>query len=180
MAKRAGLGRIPDRVGIEHRPASAEQRLSIGHWEGDTVLHGHKQSGLVTLVERLSGYLCAERLETLQAGPTTEAIVRQLRPIRGAVQSLTMDNGFEFAGHRCVGRALSARTYFCDPYRSSQRGTNENTSGLLRQYFPEGTDFRTVTKRRLRAVVEQLNNRPRKRLGYRTQPSCSGVNIQAN
>ena len=168
LAKRAGLGRIPNRVGIEDRPGHVDERLTIGDWEGDTVLHGHKQSGMVTLVERRSGYLLAEVLPQLKAEPTGEAIIRQFRRIRGAVKTLTFDNGFEFADHQRVGQALSAATYFCDPYRSSQRGTNENTNGLLRQYFPKGTDFRKVSSRQLRETVEQLNDRPRKRLGYRT------------
>ena len=168
LAKRAGLGRIPNRVGIEHRPEHVDGRCTIGHWEGDTVLHGHKQSGMVTLVERRSGYLLAERLTQLKAEPTAQAIIRQCRRIRGAVKTLTLDNGFEFANHERVSQALSAEAYFCDPYRSSQRGTNENTNGLLRQYFPKGTDFRTISDRALRRTVEQLNNRPRKRLGYRT------------
>ncbi|PAU75354.1 IS30 family transposase, partial [Halovibrio salipaludis] len=95
LAKRAGLGRIPNRVGIEQRPGEVDRRQTLGHWEGDTVLHGHKQSGLVTLVERRSGYLLAERLVQLKARPTAEAIIRQFRPIRGAVRTLTLDNGFE-------------------------------------------------------------------------------------
>ena len=168
LAKRAGLGRIPNRVGIEQRPSDVEKRHTLGHWEGDTVLHGHKQSGLVTLVERRSGYLLAERLPQLKARPTAEAIIRQFRPIRGAVRTLTLDNGFEFADHERISQVLSAGTYFCDPYCSSQRGTNENTNGLLRQYFPKGTDFRKISEKALRATVKQLNNRPRKRLGYRT------------
>ena len=87
---------------------------------------------------------------------------------RRAVKTLAFDNGFEFADHQRVGQTLSAATYFCDPYRSSQRGTNENTNGLLRHYFPKGTDFRKVSDRQLRQIVEQLNDQPRKRLGYRT------------
>ncbi|WP_175469686.1 IS30 family transposase, partial [Marinobacter sp. AC-23] len=95
-------------------------------------------------------------------------IIRELRPIRGAVQTLTLDNGSEFADHPTFSKALSLTSYFCDPYRSSQRGTNENTNGLLRQYFPKGTDFAKVSRKAIRQAVNKLNNRPRKRLGYRT------------
>ncbi|MGP4848226.1 IS30 family transposase [Marinobacter sp. 1Y8] len=168
LAKSAGLGKIPDRVGIEHRPAEIEQRLRIGDWEGDTVLKGHKESGLATVVDRRTGYLQAALLPEVKANLTADAMIRLLRPLRGAVKTLTLDNGSEFAEHRRIGKAVSAGTYFCDPYRSSQRGTNENTNGLIRQYFPKGTDFRKVTKAQLKRVVDKLNNRPRKRLGYHT------------
>ncbi|SFT61366.1 IS30 family transposase, partial [Halomonas saccharevitans] len=91
-----------------------------------------------------------------------------LKPRRGAVQTITLDNGSEFAEHQAVSKAVTAATYFCDPYCSGQRGTNENTNGLIRQYFPKGTDFRQVTDAELRRVLRKLNDRPRKRLGYRT------------
>lgn len=167
-AKSAGLGKIPNRTGIEQRPAAVETRLSLGHWEGDTVLHGHKQSGIATLVERRSGYLLAGLLPKIKSVLTADAIIRLLRPVRGAVKTLTLDNGSEFADHQRMTEALSMATYFCDPYCSGQRGTNENTNGLIRQYFPKGTDFSKVAQRALNRVVEELNNRPRKRLGYRT------------
>ncbi|MGP9656180.1 IS30 family transposase [Halomonas sp. AOP35-4E-18] len=167
-AKNAGLGKIPDRVGIEHRPAEVENRHHIGHWEGDTVLQGHKQSGIVTLVERRSGYLLAARLPSITAALTKTAMIRLLKPRRGAVKTITLDNGSEFSEHQAVARAVAARTYFCDAYCSGQRGTNENTNGLIRQYFPKGTNFRQVTDAELRRVVRKLNDRPRKRLGYRT------------
>ncbi|MBZ5877443.1 IS30 family transposase [Chromohalobacter israelensis] len=168
QAKSAGLGKIPNRVGIEHRPAAVNDRRFIGHWEGDTVIQGHKQSGLVTLVERRSGYLLAARLPKISAKLTKAAMIRLLKPHRGAVQTITLDNGSEFADHEAVAKAVTATTYFCDPYCSGQRGTNENTNGLIRQYFPKGTDFRQVTDAKLRKVVKNLNDRPRKRLGYRT------------
>lgn len=168
QAKSAGLGKIPNRVGIEHRPNHVETRLTIGDWEGDTVLYGHKQSGLVTLVERRSGYLLAARLCQVTAERTGQAMIRLLKPRRGAVSTITLDNGAEFAGHQTVAKAVSANIYFCDPYCSGQRGTNENTNGLIRQYYPKGTDFRKITDADLRTVVKKLNNRPRKRLGYRT------------
>jgi len=168
LAKRAGLGKILGRVGIEHRPKAVDERLHIGHWEGDTILHGRKNSGAVTLVERRTGYLLADCVPKLKAGLVTDVIIRGLRPIRGAVQTLTLDNGSEFADHQTFSETLSLTSYFCDPYRSSQRGSNENTNGLLRQYFPKGTDFAKVSRKAIRQAVNRLNNRPRKRLGYRT------------
>jgi len=168
LAKRAGLGKIPERVGIECRPKAVDDRLHIGHWEGDTILHGHKNSGAVTLVERRSGYLLADCVPKLKADLVTGVIIRELKPIRGAVQTLTLDNGSEFADHQTFSKALSLDSYFCDPYRSSQRGSNENTNGLLRQYFPKGTDFAKVSRKAIRRAVNRLNNRPRKLLGYRT------------
>ncbi len=168
QAKSAGLGKIPNRIGIEHRAAEVDARLRIGHWEGDTMLKGHKQSGLVTLVERRSGYLLAARLPNITAELTQKAMIRLLKPRRGAVQTVTLDNGSEFANHETVAQAVTAAVYFCDPYCSGQRGTNENTNGLIRQYYPKGTDFRQVTDAELRRTVNKLNDRPRKRLGYRT------------
>lgn len=167
-AKEAGLGKIPNRVGIECRPQEIESRAAMGHWEGDTVLQGHKQSGLVTLVERRSGYLLAGRLKSFTASQTTRTVIRLLQPIRGVAKTLTLDNGSEFAEHEQMARALGLAAYFCDPYCSGQRGTNENTNGLLRQYYPKGTDFAKRSQTHINRVVEQLNNRPRKRLGYRT------------
>ena len=168
LKKRAGCHLIPNRVGIEHRPAAVEQRLEIGHWEGDTVMQGHKKSGVVTLVERRSGFLVASRLDGFQALSTANLIISLLKPFQEGVHSITFDNGVEFAQHEKVSRELEAATYFCDPYRSSQRGSNENTNGLLRQYYPKKTNFSQVTQEELAAVVEKLNTRPRKRLGYRT------------
>lgn len=167
-AKEAGLGKIPNRVGIECRPQEIEDRATLGHWEGDTVLQGHKQSGMVTLVERRSGYLLAGRLQQFTASQTARTVIRLLKPIRGAAKTLTLDNGSEFAEHEHMAGELNLSAYFCDPYCSGQRGTNENTNGLLRQYYPKGTNFAKLSQAHINRVVEQLNNRPRKRLGYRT------------
>ena len=116
QAKSARLGKIPNRVGIEHRPAEVDDRRFIGRWEGDTVIQGHKQSGLVTVVERRSGYLLAARLPRISAELTKAAMIRLLKPRRGAVQAITLDNGSEFAEHQAVAKAVTAATFFCDPY----------------------------------------------------------------
>ena len=167
-AKDAGLGEIPNRVRIEYRPKEIESRAALGHWEGDTVLQGHKQSGLVTLVKRRSGYLLAGRLKRFTANQTARTVIRLLKPVRGAAKTLTLDNGSEFAEHEHVAKELDLAAYFCAPYCSGQRDTNENTNGLLRQYYPKGTNFPSLSQTHINRVVEQLNNRPRKRLGYRT------------
>ena len=132
------------------------------------LLKGHKQSGLVTLIERRSGYLMAERLPKITSELTEKAMIRLLKPRRGAVKSVTLGNGSEFACHEGVAKVVSASVYFCDAYCSGQRGTNENTNGLIRQYFPKGTGFHQITDAEVRRVVNKLNDRPRKRLGYRT------------
>jgi transposase, IS30 family len=168
QAKSAELGKIPNQAGIKHRPTEVYARLFIGYWEGDTVIQGLKQSGLITLVERRSGYLLAARLPRISAELTQAAMIRLLKPHRDAVHTITLDNGSEFAGHVAVAKAVIAATYFCDPYCSAQRGSNENTNSLVRQYFYKGTDYRQVTDPELRKVVNKLNDRPRKRLGYRT------------
>ena len=112
--------------------------------------------------------LTAAELAEVRAGLTADAMVRLLRLLRGAMKTLTLDNGSEFSEHRRIGKAVTANTYFCDSYRSSQRGTNENANALIRQHFPKGTDFRKVTRAQLKRVVDKLNNRPRKQLGYHT------------
>ncbi|MBZ0333203.1 IS30 family transposase [Marinobacter sp. AL4B] len=141
---------------------------TLGRWEGDTVLQGHKQSGLVTQVERRSGCLLAGRLSEFTAKQTARTVIRRLQPVRGAAQTLTLDNGSEFSEHENMAQTLNLFAYFCDPYCSGQRGTNENTNGLLRQYCPKGTNFAKRSQTHINRVAEQLNNRPRKRLGYRT------------
>lgn len=132
------------------------------------MLKGHKQPGLVTLVERRSDYLMAARLPKITADLTAAAMSRLLKPRRGAVKSITLYNGSGFAHHETVAKAVSASVYFCDAYCSGQCGTNENTNGLIWQYFPKGADFQHVTDAEVRRVANKLNDRPRKRLGYRT------------
>ena len=131
-------------------------------------MKGHKDSALVTLFERRSGYLKMAILEAVSAGNTAKAIVRLLAPIRGAVKTITFDDGSESAAHEVVSKALTAKAFFYDPYMSCQRGTNENTNGLIRQYFPKGTDFAQLWKSDIRKVANALNNRPKVRLGFRT------------
>lgn len=160
---------ISNRQNISARPQSVESRRHFGDWEADTV-RGKLNSGhIATLVDRRSRYTVIAKLEKNRAHCFNEAVIARLKkdawlPIR----TITADNGPEFARHKELGDELGASIYFADPYSSWQRGTNENTNGLIRQYLPKGMDFRTVTSERIALVENLLNNRPRKTLNYRT------------
>lgn len=161
-------GRIPDRVGIEQRPAGADSRRRIGHWEGDTIIGKGHQGAAVTLVERKSRFLRMGKLSGKSAKQTQQAIQRRLRPMAERVQTLTFDNGKEFSNHGAITNTLEATAFFADAYASWQRGTNENTNGLIRQYLPKNRDLLTLTGAEVRRIEERINHRPRKCLGYRT------------
>jgi len=161
-------GHIVDAVSIRERPATVEDRAVPGHWEGD-LLAGARNSYIATLVERHSRYVCLVRVTTTE----TQAVVRALaqhvhRLPDGLMTTLTWDRGLELAAHRTFSIATGVRVYFCDPKSPWQRGTNENTNGLLRQYFPKRTDLSIYSQQDLDAVALRLNTRPRKTLGYRT------------
>ena len=161
-------GQIPDAVSIALRPASAEDRAIPGHWEGD-LLAGAKNTHIATLVERQSRFVQLIKVE----GKDTESVVRALtrhvqRLPEGLMASLTWDRGTEMAEHKRFTVATDVAVYFCDPQSPWQRGTNENTNGLLRQYFPKGTDLSTFTQAELNAFALRLNTRPRKTLGFMT------------
>ena len=135
-------------------------------WEGDTVL-GSGSAALVTLVERKSGLVEIRKVARCTAEATREAIMDALRHWQPVVKSITFDNGKEFAAHEQVAAKLECPVYFARPYHSWERGTNENTNGLIREYFPKGTDFAQVSEEQIQEVEDRLNLRPRKRLGYR-------------
>jgi transposase, IS30 family len=160
---------IAHRVPISERPAAVDARNEIGHWEGDTVV-GKQQDGFaVTLVERTSRLLAAAKTETKAAQEVQRAVINALqdRPTSW-VRTITFDNGTEFAGHQNVARELGVSIYFADPYSACQRGSNEQVNGLIRRYLPKNTRFSTLTQEHLDHIVEKINNRPRKCLGYRT------------
>ena len=161
-------GVLKNRVGIEQRPAVVDSKKRIGDWEGDTVIGGGRKGVLVTLVERKSRYTLAYPLASKHSAGVTQAIVDLLRPHRQACKTLTFDNGKEFAEHEFIARSLSAKVYFAHPYCSWERGLNENTNGLLRQFFPKGCSLLKVTQAQVDEAVYLLNHRPRKCLGYRT------------
>jgi len=160
--------RIPDRVSIRERPEAVNVRGEFGHWEGDTVEGRAHRDGLHAEVERVSRFLLAAKVARI-ASPETSTVQQMLFAAlpEDARKSTTLDNGRENHEHSQL-HALGIRTYFCDPYSSWQRGTGEFHNGLLRRYFPKGTDFATVDDEELRDVVAEINHRPRKVLAFRT------------
>ncbi len=160
---------IPNRVGIEERPQVVEERGRYGDWEGDTVVGAHQQGFLVTLVERRSRMLQSQVVQTKQADEVAQAVIDALEEFPTSwVRTITFDNGTEFARHEDMAQVLPVDIYFAAPYSSYQRGTNENTNGLIRRYLPKGTSFSNLSQKKLNWIVHELNNRPRKILGYRT------------
>lgn len=169
--RRYGVGRglIPGRVSIDQRPQAVNQRGRFGDWEGDTVEGARGGGNLTSHVERKSRYVMVAKLPNKTADATASTAIRLFRHIPPALrQTLTLDNGKEFARFREIEKQTGLTIYFADPYAAWQRGCNENTNGLLRRYFPKGTDFRKVSEKELALVVKKLNHRPRKCLGYRT------------
>ncbi len=161
-------GRLHDRRPISERPAIVEQRLRIGDWEGDTVLGKRGMKAMVTLVDRVSRYTLIGKVERRSAPAVRELIVKMLKPWEQMSHTLTCDNGKEFAEHRAIAKRLQIDCYFADPYAAWQRGTNEQTNGLIRQYVPKSTDLDTVTGRDINRIMDRLNHRPRKTLGWKT------------
>lgn len=161
-------GQLTNRVSIDERPPIVDRRSRLGDWELDTIIgKGHKQA-IVSLTERKSRLTLIHKVEHRTADNVTHAILALLSPIAHHVHTLTSDNGKEFAGHEHIAKALGARFYFAHPYASWERGLNENTNGLIRQYFPKHRDFTTITQAEINEVMEKLNNRPRKCLGIKT------------
>ena len=161
-------GQLKDRVCIEQRPAIVEARQRIGDWEGDTVVGRGHTGVLVTLVERCTRYTLVRHLPNREAAPVSAAILAMLRPHKAQCLTLTFDNGKEFADHVFFGNCLEADVFFAHPYHSWERGTNENTNGLLRQFFPKAMSFTSLTGIDVDDAAYKLNHRPRKCLGYRT------------
>lgn len=165
---RSRRGKIPNQVSIEERPAIVETRRRFGDWELDTVIGAHHQQALVTIVERKSRLSLIAHVKQKTAAAVSEAIVGLLKPYCRWVHTLTADNGLEFADHETIANALKADFFFAHPYSSWERGLNENTNGLIRQYFPKGFDFTTITEKQVERVMDKLNNRPRKCLEFKT------------
>jgi len=162
-------GKIPNRVSIRQRPQEAENRTEAGHWESDTVSGVRGTGCIATHVERMSGFLLAFYLPNLQNGAFTKATIDAFKTVPYMQKkSFTVDNGKEFAGHVALSKETGMDVYFCDPYSFWQRGTNENTNGLLRRFYPKKTPFSDISEEELKHVVDLLNNRPRKRLDFLT------------
>jgi len=174
-------GIIPNRLSIEDRPAIVDERKRIGDWEADTVIGKNHKQAIVSIVERKSGFTLIRKVERKTAKAVSKAMVALLSLYRNRVHTITSDNGREFAGHEEIAVALKADFYFAHPYSSWERGANDNTNGLIRQYFPKNRDFTTITQQEIEMAMERLNNRPRKRLGYLTPNQVffkSGVALQ--
>jgi transposase, IS30 family len=164
--RRDRRGQLPGRRSIDERPKIVDAKRRLGDWEADTIVGRNHRQAIVSLVERKSKLTRLVKVERNTADAVGRALTAQLKPLQ--VKTITSDNGREFAHHQRVAQQLGADFYFAHPYSSWERGLNENTNGLVRQYFPKKSDFSKINDRQISAVVERLNNRPRKTLGYKT------------
>jgi IS30 family transposase len=161
-------GQIRNRVSIDERPAIVAEKTRIGDWEIDTVIGQNHQGALVTIVDRVSKFTLIKKVDSKHAEVVTAATIILLQPYLNKTLTITADNGKEFAGHETIKEQLSANVYFAHPYCSWERGLNENTNGLIRQYFTKGSSFENITDDEVEAVMNKLNHRPRKTLKFKT------------
>ena len=161
-------GQIPNRTSIDKRPQIVARKGRLGDWEADTIVGSHHKGGIFSMVERKSKLVRLCKLTSKRASELKQESTKLLRSLAAKVHTITVDNGKEFCEHEAIAKQLQARIYFAHPYASWERGLNENTNGLVRQYFPKKYDFTRITNAELHRVAERLNNRPRKTLGYRT------------
>lgn len=161
-------GQIPNRTSIDKRPKIVARKGRFGDWEADTIVGARHKGGIVSIVERKSKLTRLRKLATKEAAEMRQTSVELLRPLAAKVHTITVDNGKEFCQHEQIAAGLQARIYFAHAYASWERGLNENTNGLVRQYFPKKYEFARITDKDLQQVEDLLNNRPRKTLGYRT------------
>jgi len=161
-------GQIPNRTSIDKRPKIVARKGRFGDWEADTIIGARHKGGIVSIVERKSKLIRLAKLATKEAAEMRQTSIALLKPLAARVHTITVDNGKEFCQHELIATELQARIYFAHAYASWERGLNENTNGLVRQYFPKKYDFARITDQDLQRVEDLLNNRPRKTLGYRT------------
>lgn len=161
-------GQIPNRMSIDKRPEIVDSKERIGDWEADTVIGKNHKGALVTAVERKTKFTCIRYIPNKSADLVAKTLIDMLRPYQKQVLTITKDNGKEFTYHEKVSRALNAQIYFAHPYHSWERGLNENTNGLIRQYFPKNYSFDHITKNDVIFVQNRLNMRPRKSLNFKT------------
>ena len=165
---KSGLGQIVDAVSIRERPAEVDDRAVPGHWEGD-LLCGANNTHIATLVERHTRFVMLLKIPSRDTATVVAALAQQVRKLPSELRrSLTWDRGKEMADHKSFTIATNVKVYFCDPRSPWQRGSNENTNGLLRQYFPRGTDLSHFSQANLNKIALRLNQRPRKTLGFET------------
>lgn len=163
-----GRGFIKNRTDIDERPAVVDEKMRFGDLEIDTVIGKNHKGALLTINDRVTGLVWIRLLRGKEATPLTEATIETLKPFRNQIHTITADNGKEFSFHEEIASKLKVFVYFAKPYHSWERGANENSNGLIRQYFPKGSDFTGITDEQVMRVQEILNSRPRKRLGYIT------------
>jgi transposase, IS30 family len=159
-------GTIPNRVGIESRPTIVDTNTQVGHWEGDTVIGFDHDGALLTVVERVTKWTCIVKLSGKHAHPLARAAVTKLGNCPLPIKSITVDNGREFTQHEIITEGLKAPVFFARPYHSWERGLNENTNGLIRQYVPKQQRISSLTDEFVSSIENQLNHRPRKALGF--------------
>jgi IS30 family transposase len=167
-SKKAGRGLIPNRVDIDQRPIIVEQKTRIGDFELDTIVGANHKGAIVSIVDRCSKYAMLELVPQGTKEAVRDAIIKRLTPYKSNTHTLTSDNGKEFADHEKISKELDALFFFAKPYHSWERGLNEHTNGLVRQYFPKGTDFTILTQEQVADVEQRLNNRPRLILKFET------------
>lgn len=167
-SKTNGRGFIKNRIDIDQRPVIVDEKLRFGDLEIDTIIGKNHKGALLTINDRVTGLVWIRKLSGKEAAPLTESTVKALLPIKDIIHTITADNGKEFSSHEKIAKELNISIYFAKPYHSWERGANENTNGLVRQYFPKGTDFGDITPEQVTHVQNILNSRPRKRLGYMT------------
>ena len=161
-------GQIKNKVSIDERPPIVDSRERLGDWEADTIIGKRHKQAIVSVTERKSRFALIYKVKRKTADQVTKAISKLLLPIKDNVHTMTFDNGKEFAGHELLSKKLEVESYFAHPYSSFERGLNENTNGLIRQYFPKDRDFTTITTEEIIRTIKKLNNRPRKCLGFKT------------
>lgn len=166
LGRKDRRGVIPNRVSIDERPASVDSRRYYGDWEGDLIVGRKHEGAVLTLVERKTKHCLMYPLEGKRSDEVMIAMIEALRPFVGKLRSITLDNGKEFSGHETVSKVLGVPIYFAHPYSSWERGLNENTNGLIRQYLKKGESLIGLTLEQCRIIEEKLNDRPRKILGF--------------
>jgi IS30 family transposase len=167
-SKNAGRGFIPNRIDIDERPQVVELKERFGDLEIDTIIGKNHKGAILTINDRATSRVWIRKLTGKEAVPVAKITAWALRKVKNLIHTITSDNGKEFEKHEEIAQKLEINFYFCKPYHSWERGANENTNGLIRQYIPKGTDFSEVTNKLIKRIENILNNRPRKRLGYLT------------
>jgi IS30 family transposase len=165
---KSSRGQIPNRVSIEKRPKIVEEKTRVGDFESDLIIGKNQKGVLLTIIDRYSSFVFIENVKNKEAANVTKMTVNALAPHKKWVHTITNDNGKEFAEHQKIAEKLACSVFFAHPYSSWERGLNEYTNKLIRQYFPKNKTLENISQKRIWEVVEKLNNRPRKKLGYKT------------